>query len=545
MRRDWRVAKVLPGGDGGRYVCIRELERCRWARSPSDTLPRQARSPPVETAAAIGVGRSTHARLTHHSRQAGTFLGHPSGGPVRSSCFSTSCLRVPLAALVAAVLVASCGDASGPASTRPAFRLRAVSPVVIEGVVSRAVAAVPSVLVVDDAGTPLVGQKVVFSLVSGGGAIRGNLATTDSRGIATLAEWTLGPVSGLNMVVAVSGILPPIFFRANGAAGALASIAKVAGDDQTAEAGSAIAARPQVRVTDVAGNPIHDLPVTFSIVSGGGYLVDGVVRSDSAGIATPGEWRLGGEGVQRLEARAGDLPPLTFTAMALTPTSPCPVDATLPQDETLFSTLTSASCQAPDGSFYRLLRVRITHDGAYRFTLSSTEFDTALDLRGGHLLASNDNLRGTTNSAIKAFLTPGTYTLVVRSATFASVGTFFLRMEPTTDNVDGCEDVFMVRGILNRQLTTSTDCPLGEVEHTDRFFIYLLAGAQVTIEAEDLSYSDHPISISTREGAILSAAQTSSGYVNSLTFIAPVSAFYRVDIANRGDDGAAYILKVR
>lgn len=111
-----------------------------------------------------------------------------------------------------AVFQISCGDSTGPDNS-PAT-IDANSSTSIAGVPGGDVFELPSVIVRNRSGQPVVGARVVFSIETGGGAVSGGNATTDSAGVATVGGWTLGPILGSNTMSARTGNLPPITFTA-------------------------------------------------------------------------------------------------------------------------------------------------------------------------------------------------------------------------------------------------------------------------------------------------------------------------------------------
>lgn len=95
------------------------------------------------------------------------------------------------------------------------------------------------------------------------------------------------------------------------------ALAIVAGDGQTAVAGSAVVTPPAVRVTDAFGNPISGFAITFAVASGGGTITGGAATTNASGIATIGNWTLGTTaGPNTLTASGAGLTPasVTFTA---------------------------------------------------------------------------------------------------------------------------------------------------------------------------------------------------------------------------------------
>lgn len=115
------------------------------------------------------------------------------------------------------VLQLSCGgDASGP-GTSVATSIAPNSVTTLTAPPGTQVADLPSVLVKDASGAPMTGVPVTFAVTSGGGSISGASATTNSLGIATVGNWTLGAAGG-NTLSATTGALPPVKFTACGTA---------------------------------------------------------------------------------------------------------------------------------------------------------------------------------------------------------------------------------------------------------------------------------------------------------------------------------------
>ncbi len=182
-----------------------------------------------------------------------------------------------------------------------------------------AVAIAPSVQILDGGGNPVSGLTVKFTPVTGGGSVTGATAVTGDDGMATVGSWTLGSAAGANTLqAACAGVGgSPVTFTATGMFGQATTMVLNAGDGQTATAGSAVAVAPSVKVTDAGGNPVSGVAVTFAVASGGGSVTQGTANSNSSGIATVGNWRLGPTaGVNTLTATRAGLAgsPVTFTA---------------------------------------------------------------------------------------------------------------------------------------------------------------------------------------------------------------------------------------
>jgi hypothetical protein len=101
--------------------------------------------------------------------------------------------------------------------------------------------------------------------------------------------------------------------------GATMSIAVNAGDNQTATAGTAVAIRPAVKVTDATGNPVAGVNIKWAVGSGGGSATGVSGTTSLGGIDKVGSWTLGSApGPNTLTATATGAGiannPVTFTA---------------------------------------------------------------------------------------------------------------------------------------------------------------------------------------------------------------------------------------
>lgn len=187
------------------------------------------------------------------------------------------------------------------------------------GVVGGAAAVNPAVRVLDAHQNPVQGAAVTFSVASGGGTLTDFVRTTNAQGIAAVGAWVFGPVPGPQTVLArvehggVAG--SPVVFTASVAGGAAAQVAAASSTSQAAPAGSAVAERPSVRVTDAFGNPVANATVTFSVAAGAGQVSGGTQATNAQGIATVGGWTLGPQaGANQLTATVPGAGSVSFTA---------------------------------------------------------------------------------------------------------------------------------------------------------------------------------------------------------------------------------------
>jgi adhesin/invasin len=162
------------------------------------------------------------------------------------------------------------------------------------GVVATAVTTRPAVKATDTHGNPVSGVSIVFAVGTGGGIVTGAAQTTNADGIATVGSWTLGSVAGPNTLTAsASGPISPVTFIASATSGAAATLAIIAGNNQSATVATAVSTAPAVRVTDTQGNAVSGVSVTFAMSSGGGSVTNPVRATDATGAATIGSWVLG------------------------------------------------------------------------------------------------------------------------------------------------------------------------------------------------------------------------------------------------------------
>ncbi len=225
-------------------------------------------------------------------------------------------LSVAGALMAMSLVLAACDSGSGP--HRIPHALEAVAGAGQSGTVGKPVPEAPSVRVSTRKGKPVRGQVVVFSVVSGGGAVSQAVVNTDEEGEARVGAWVLGPRAGQQIVQALVEGLPPLFFMAQGVADDPASIVIWTGDGQTGFVGAPLHVIPSVRVRDAYENLVEGAPVEFLVTKGGGVLAKSVWETNSAGIAEAGHWTLGTvPGPNSLRATIDTLPPVTFSATGL------------------------------------------------------------------------------------------------------------------------------------------------------------------------------------------------------------------------------------
>lgn len=176
----------------------------------------------------------------------------------------------------------------------------------------------PFVVRLNDAfGNVVPATPVTFAVASGGGTVApATPVLTNAQGTAS-ARLTLGRTIGAQTVTATTAGVAPTTFTVTARTGAATAIAKVAAsDNQSAPVNSGVPVPPTVLLTDVVGNPVSGVVVTFMVASGGGRVGTTTATTGADGRATSGFWVLGpAAGPNTVTATAAGVSgTVTFTA---------------------------------------------------------------------------------------------------------------------------------------------------------------------------------------------------------------------------------------
>lgn len=182
----------------------------------------------------------------------------------------------------------------------------------------------PSVIVKNNAGHPVQGVPVTFSVTSGGGSITGATVQTDKDGIARVGSWTYGTLVGSNQLTAKAGPATPVVFNVTTTAGAAAQATKI-NDGQSAEIGKQLPQPVAVVAKDAYGNVVAGVSVSFK--PSAGSVSPTTAQTDANGRAQT-VWTMGTTpGAEALDAVIANLPAVAFAATA-TPAPPATVTKT-------------------------------------------------------------------------------------------------------------------------------------------------------------------------------------------------------------------------
>jgi hypothetical protein len=223
------------------------------------------------------------------------------------------------------------GTVTATATPTPATDLTIVSGDDETGAVASVLPNPLVVLATDIDGNPVANASVQWTVTVNDGSVNPAVSVTDANGFAS-TEWTLGSAAGANEVVASlsspsdsppdstsqpSPAAPNVTFIATGIAGPAAVLELVSGNAQNGTVGAALAQPVVVRTTDLFGNPVSGIVVTFATPDGGS-LAPPSATTTAAGLAQS-VWTLGTvAGTQTATATSSGLAgsPLALSATA-------------------------------------------------------------------------------------------------------------------------------------------------------------------------------------------------------------------------------------
>jgi hypothetical protein len=445
----------------------------------------------------------------------------------------------------ASLILTSCTSVSDATHPQVAASLRAVSAVLLTGVVNSDVINPPSVIVLDADANPIPGVAVHFSVE--GGSVRGADVTTDRSGVATLESWTLPTKVGTSLVTATSGILPPIAFTATTVAGPPAQIRKMGGDNQYGAGGSLLRFVPQVAVTDAFGNPVSGLGVTFTVESGGGSITGPSAVTDNNGLASIGGWTLGPFGAQVISARTSTLGPVTFSAIASATSNICAPLGELQAGVPLTSSLDGATCRGADGRYSESFVVRGAVGTGTRLYMESSKFNTVLEVRNatGDLIATNDDRNELdTNSLITILLPAEDFVLTATSARPNEAGEYKVSREIAGVG-SNCGSTFITPGIDVNRTMTSDACGAGLPVATDRYRVFLKAGTPVKFEVLDRSYNGPLVQLLDGSNSVVAGEVVEQFYTHTVSFTSAYDGYFTLQVTGAGEELINYDLHVR
>ena len=179
-----------------------------------------------------------------------------------------------------------------------------------------------SLTLLDAAGEPVGGYTGTAALEATAGTVTPGTSSAFSSGIASARVAVNQVGTGVRLVARVGDVVgqsEPFDVVTSDVSG----LALVSGDGQFAPAGQALPQPLRVRVTDAGGNPISGIPVSFTVVRGGGTLAPSSALSDIDGLASA-VWTVGAGANTATASLSGhdEIEPVSFAARGDTDAPP-------------------------------------------------------------------------------------------------------------------------------------------------------------------------------------------------------------------------------
>jgi hypothetical protein len=153
----------------------------------------------------------------------------------------------------------------------------------------------PSVQLQDVFGNPdeAGGDAVTVSVAGPAATLAGTTTVlTDGTGTAHFTDLRVQGDVGDYILSFSAQSLPPVTAPFHLSPGSAATLSKQAGDNQSAAAGTTLPVDLSVLVSDGSGNPVAGVPVTWTVLSGGGSISSSTVLTDAGGLAAV-SWTIG------------------------------------------------------------------------------------------------------------------------------------------------------------------------------------------------------------------------------------------------------------
>lgn len=427
------------------------------------------------------------------------------------------------------------------------------------GTVGLALAQPIGVQVRDSYGNLVTGTMVAF-VAANGSSVATTHTMTDGQAQAT-SQWTMGTVAG-QMTATVSAGEVTETFTATANAGSPHHVDKL-NDNQSANTGSALPQPIGVVVRDQYNNPVQSVSVTFAPQNGSSVSPSSGSTNSSGQLNTT--WTMGSTaGTATLNATAGSLPAVTFTATAVGVVSdPCAARGTLvPGGAAVTGDLTSSSCDYTYGAKIDLWSLNLSGSSAMQIvmnapgTMDNPEYDTYVALYrdtytvAAHQRGYSDDAEGdvwTTNSRLRFLGGAGTF-LVGATSVGSYATTYTMTAESWNGALDACQVVYVVGGSSTSQFLDNGDCKRGTSRWSDRALIYLKAGESVRITMRSSAF-DAKIEVDEMVDGYpfaVGADDNSGGGTDAqLSFTAPRNNYYHIHLTSVGaNTGGAYTLDV-
>ena len=272
----------------------------------------------------------------------------------------------------------------------------------------------------------------------------------------------------------------------------------------------------------------------WSVTSGEATLTPSQSTTNGEGVAetrvTLGETASGAE----VQATTSGLPPATFSVSAL---DPCLPSSARPLTIDVLATgmLRTVDCDLGDGRFRDFHAFTLGTQQALTARLRAPTFDPYFSVfarapngvyyeRGG-TVDTDDASR----SAVSAWILPaGDYEATASSLDLGVTGAYDLLLSPASGAADGCESVFIMRGVTTEQRLATTDCTdTPGPFYRDVFFVILWIGERVTLTQSSAAFAPR-LRLLRRGGTLITEADGSVTGTAAITFTSDETSLYIV-----------------
>ena len=360
------------------------------------------------------------------------------------------------------------------------------------------------------------------------------------------AGWALGAMIGIAFATACGGD------KSTGPDNTPATIAANGTSPTSAVIASPVRPAPSVVVRNSSGAPLPNVRVTFSVSSGGGLVIGASQLTDAAGIATVGDWTLGGAtGAQTLTATAGGKT-LVFSVNA---TNSCTISGALAAGGTVSGNLSASPCAMGDGTAAQSWTFQ---QGAGQSTVSfamhstgSPSFNTVILLHrntftrfDGIIGFNDDDQPGlSTDSRLNAILGSGSYVLSGVNLDPGVTGPFSISAESWSGEFANCADVFVTTGITTNQTMTNSCSYTATGQYVDVAGIYLAQGEKVQIDMTSTAF-DPQLDLYLSGSTPVARDDNGGGGTSArITYTAPTSGIYALlPVSHVAGQGGTYTL---
>jgi hypothetical protein len=285
------------------------------------------------------------------------------------------------------------------------------------------------------------------------------------------------------------------------------TLAKFAGDTQSALTGTPLPDALTVRVLGSTGSPFAGAVVTWAVTSGNATLGASSDTTDSQGRASTTVALGSVSGSVAVEAAVTSLTPVTFTATACDH----PVIAL---GDTVPGGLSAADCRF--GGYFTDFYEVAAPTGPQGLTLTMTAgFATYLELyqrSGGFVSFDDESDTATTNSRIRAIVPADDYLIAPSSLLRNVVGAYSVSAVARPAELAGCALVWTMRGVVIGDSVTTTDCvdSTGGIRYyADKVALWLEAGTVLKVSHQSAAF-DAALFLRTRADQLVAANNDSA-----------------------------------